>query len=154
MLAFDLGLTYLHIQHRILTLLTATQPLTRARAVKSVCSIVEADPDCLAEDMIESAVTERLLDSSIAVREATVELLGKFITYKSEFSDCYYAALMERLKDKGPSVRKKVIKILKDIIGSDPNHERIIEIYCEVIKRIGDPTEGIRDAVVQMFEEV
>ena len=147
-------MTYLHIQHKIITLLTASQPLTRARAIKAVCLIVEADPDCLAEDMIESAVTERLLDSSISVREATVELIGKFITYKSEFSDNYYSVLLERLKDKGPSVRKRVIKILKEIIELDPDHERIIEIYCEVIKRIGDDTEFIREAVVLMFEEV
>ena len=153
LLAFDLGLSFLHIQKKILGLLGETQPLTRAKAIRSVCAIVTADPDCLAEDMIESAVTERLLDSSIAVREATVELLGKFITYKSEFSDSYYAALLDRLKDKGPSVRKRVIKILRDIIGCDPDHERIVEIYCEVAKRIGDTAEGIRDAVTALFEE-
>jgi Sister chromatid cohesion C-terminus/PHD-finger/non-SMC mitotic condensation complex subunit 1/HEAT repeat associated with sister chromatid cohesion len=154
LLSFDLGIIYLHIQHKIISLLNSPQPLTRAKAIKSLCSIVSADPECLVEDMIESAVTERLLDSSIAVREATVELLGKFITFKSEFSDNYYSALMERLKDKGPSVRKRVIKILKDIIESDPEHERIIEIYCEVVKRIGDDNESIREAVINMFEEV
>lgn len=153
LLAFELGLTFLHIQHRMLNLLTAAQPLTRAKAIKAITAIVNADPDCLSEDMIESAVTGRLLDSSIAVREATIDLLGKFITYKSEFSDNYYAALLERLKDKGPSVRKRVIKILRDIIGCNRDHERIIEIYCEVVKRIGDSTEGIRDAVSNLFEE-
>lgn len=154
LLAFDLGLTYLHTQHRIISLLTAVQPLTRAKAIKSLSAIVTADPECLLEDIIEAAVTERLNDTSIAVREATVELIGKFITYKSEFSDSYFTALMERLKDKGPSVRRRVIRILKDIISNDPENERRIEIYCEVIKRIGDDSEGIRDAVVGLFEEV
>ena len=153
LIVFELGLTYLHIQGKIISLLNAVQPLTRAKALKSLTNLVQADPECLAEDMIESAVTERLHDTSIAVREATVELLGKFITYKSEFSDTYFTNIMERLKDKGPSVRKRVIKILKDIISADPEHERIIEIFSEVIKRILDDTEGIRDAVVILFEE-
>ena len=153
LLSFDLGRIFLHIQDTILGLLTEKQPLTRAKAIKSICAIVTADPDCLVEGMIKSIVTERLLDSSISVREATVELLGKFVTYKSEFSDIYYAALLERLKDKGSSVRKKVIKILRDIIACDPDHQRTAEIFCEVVKRISDHSEGIRDAVTVLFEE-
>lgn len=153
LLSFDLGLAYLHMQHRIINLFTAVQPLTRAKALKSLSSIVSADPECLSEDIIETAVTERLHDTSIAVREATVELIGKFLTFKSEFSDTYFAALLERLKDKGPSVRKRVIKILGEIISNDPEDQRRIEIYCEVIKRIGDDSESIRDAVVSLFEK-
>ena len=153
LIVFDLGLSYLHIQSKIISLLNAAQPLTRAKALKSLTSLVQADPDCLSEDMIESAVTEKLYDSSIAVREATVELLGKFITYNSEFSDIYFDNILERLKDKGSSVRKRVIRILKDIVFANPDHERIIQIFCEVVKRIFDDTEVIRDSVIGLFEE-
>lgn len=153
LVVFDLGLSYLHIQSKIIGLLNAAQPLTRAKAIKSLTNLVQADPECLSEDMIESAVTEKLYDSSIAVREATVELLGKFITYNSEFSEIYFENIIERLKDKGSSVRKRVIKILRDIVVANPEHERIIKIFCEVAKRIFDDTEAIRELVINLFEE-
>ncbi|CAG9323816.1 unnamed protein product [Blepharisma stoltei] len=154
LLCFEIGATYTHVQNQIVNLLGASQPLTRSRALKGLAGIVEADPECLAERVIEEAVTDRLLDTSIAVREAACDIIGRFICHNSQFSSLYYQALLERLKDKGASVRKRVIKILKDIIVSNPDHEKMIEILCELIKRIGDETEGIKDAVINTFEYI
>lgn len=37
------------------------------------------DPDILGNEQIQSAVEARLLDTSISVREAAMELVGKYI---------------------------------------------------------------------------
>lgn len=150
----EIGSTYTYVQNQIINLLGAAQPLIRSKALKGLAGIVEADPECLAEKTIEEAVTDRLLDTAISVREAACDIIGKFICHKSEFSNLYYQALLERLKDKGPSVRKRVIKILKDIVVHNPDHERMIEILCEIVKRVGDDTEGIKDAVIITFEYI
>lgn len=47
------------------------------------------------------------------------------------------------LQDTGVSVRKRVIKILKDICVMQPDFPKISEICVKMIRRIGDE-EGIK----------
>ena len=47
------------------------------------------------------------------------------------------------LQDTGVSVRKRVIKILKDICVMQPDFPKISEICVKIIRRIGDE-EGIK----------
>ena len=150
----DLGSVFYHILNKILGLLGANQPLIRARALKGLSGIVESDPQILEENAIEEAITARLMDSAISVRESCVELIGKFINKYGNFKGTFYDALIKRLKDKGPSVRKRVIKILKDIALKDPSHERMTLILSELLKRIADDTEGIKDVVIRTFHHI
>merc|ERR1712130_612124 len=52
------------------------------------------------------------------VREAAVDLVGKFILHRAELIDKYYEMLLLRILDTGVSVRKRVIKILKDWVST------------------------------------
>jgi hypothetical protein len=47
--------------------------------VVQVGGVVALDPDILGNEQIQSAVEARLLDTSISVREAAMELVGKYI---------------------------------------------------------------------------
>jgi hypothetical protein len=51
-------------------------------------------------------------------------------------------------QDTGVSVRKRVIKILKDICLEFPDYPRIPEICVKIIRRINDE-EGIRKLVME-----
>jgi cohesin loading factor subunit SCC2 len=51
-----------------------------------LAGIVEADPRCLSESEIEVAVKNRLMDMAITVREASIELLGKFVVHQPDIS--------------------------------------------------------------------
>ena len=65
----------------------------------------------------------------------------------------YYALLIISFysaQDTGVSVRKRVIKILKDICLEYPIYERIPEICVKMIRRINDE-EGIRKLVMDVF---
>ncbi len=53
-----------------------------------------------------------------------------------------------RVQDTGVSVRKRVIKILKDICLEFPDYPRIPEICVKIIRRINDE-EGIRKLVME-----
>jgi len=46
---------------------------------------------------MQSAVHARLLDQSTSVREAAIELLGKFILIRPELTEHYYNMLSERI---------------------------------------------------------
>ena len=57
------------------------------------------------------------------------------------------------LQDTGVSVRKRVIKILKDICLEFPDYERIPQICVKMIRRINDE-EGIRKLVMEVFHNM
>ncbi|GJN24260.1 hypothetical protein PR202_gb11991 [Eleusine coracana subsp. coracana] len=68
---------------KILCLLLASlrenSPVIRAKALRAVSSIVEADPEVLGDKRVQSAVEGRFCDSAISVREAALELVGRHI---------------------------------------------------------------------------
>ena len=60
--------------------------------------------------------------------------------------------VIERVKDKGPSVRKTVVKILGQLcLKGHPNLNQILE---ELVKRINDEAEGVKSSVLQTFSSL
>ena len=54
-------------------------------------------------------------------------------------------------QDTGVSVRKRVIKIMKDICVECPDFPKIPEICVKMIRRVNDE-EGIRKLVMEVFQ--
>jgi hypothetical protein len=46
---------------------------------------------------VQKAVQNRFLDASISVREAVVDLVGKFIFIKPEFINSYFEMIKDRI---------------------------------------------------------
>lgn len=63
----------------ILHVLGESKTNNRTKAIKALTLIVEADPSTLGSARVQSAVRARFWDTSISVREATVDLIGKYI---------------------------------------------------------------------------
>ena len=92
---------------------------------------------------MQRAVHGRFLDQSTSVREAAVELVGKFILIRPELVPKYYDMLSDRILDTGISVRKRVIKIFRDICIEHPDYDKIPEMCVKMIRRVNDE-EGIK----------
>lgn len=56
-------------------------------------------------------------------------------------------------QDTGVSVRKRVIKILRDICIECPNFPKIPEICVKMIRRVNDE-DGIRKLVMEVFQNM
>jgi cohesin loading factor subunit SCC2 len=52
---------------------------------------------CLFQPDMQGAVHARLLDQSTSVREAAIELVGKFILIRPELTDQYFTMLSDRI---------------------------------------------------------
>ena len=52
------------------------------------------------------------------MREGTLDLLGSFMLSRPEFVPPYYKVIVSRLTDPGVSVRKRVIKVIRDVCVS------------------------------------
>ena len=115
--------------------------------------VVQEDPGVLSRDDMQRGVNYSFLDAATMVREAAVDLVGKFILHRAELIDKYYEMLLLRILDTGVSVRKRVIKILKDICLEFPDYPKIPEICVKMIRRINDE-EGIRKLVMDVFQNM
>ncbi|XP_043066416.1 nipped-B protein isoform X3 [Drosophila bipectinata] len=122
----------------------------RTRAMKCLANIVEVDPLVLKRKDMQMGVNQKFLDTAISVREAAVDLVGKFVLSNEELIDQYYEMLSTRILDTGVSVRKRVIKILRDICIEYPDFSKIPEICVKMIRRVNDE-EGIQKLVTEVF---
>ncbi|GLH15037.1 hypothetical protein R5R35_008246 [Gryllus longicercus] len=138
---------------QILCVLTENSIAIRTKAMKCLTMVVEADPAVLARADMQRGVSHSFLDHSTSVREAAVDLVGKFVLSRPELIDKYYDMLSARILDTGVSVRKRVIKILKDICMECPEFPKIPEICVKMIRRVNDE-EGIKKLVMEVFQNM
>ncbi|KAK4871530.1 hypothetical protein RN001_015654 [Aquatica leii] len=137
----------------ILIVLKETSIAIRTKALKCLTTIVEIDPSVLGRHDMQMGVNHSFLDHATSVREAAVDLVGKFVLSRPELISKYYEMLSARILDTGVSVRKRVIKILKDICIECPDFPKIPEICVKMIRRVNDE-EGIRKLVMEVFQNM
>jgi len=69
----------------------------RTKAMKCLTMIVEGDPAVLGRTNMQLGVQHSFLDHSTSVREAAVDLVGKFVLSRPELIDKYYDMLLQRI---------------------------------------------------------
>ena len=102
----------------------STAPV-RSKALKWLALVVQEDPSVLSRDDMQRGVNCSFLDSATMVREVVVDLVGKFIFHKEKLIDKYFDMLLLRILETGVSVRKRVIKILKEIFLAFHDYPKI-----------------------------
>uniref|UniRef100_A0AAY5EDC5 Nipped-B protein n=1 Tax=Electrophorus electricus TaxID=8005 RepID=A0AAY5EDC5_ELEEL len=145
--SFDIYLT------QILRVLGESAIAVRTKAMKCLSEVVAVDPSILARSDMQRGVHGRLMDNSTSVREAAVELVGRFVLNRPQLIEQYYDMLIERILDTGISVRKRVIKILRDICLEHPGFSRVTEMCVKMIRRVNDE-EGIKKLVNETFQKL
>ncbi|KAJ0013105.1 hypothetical protein NQD34_017439 [Periophthalmus magnuspinnatus] len=138
---------------QILRVLGESAIAVRTKAMKCLSEVVAVDPSILGRTDMQRGVHCRLMDNSTSVREAAVELLGRFVLSRPELIEQYYDMLIERILDTGISVRKRVIKILRDICLELPDFHKITEMCVKMIRRVNDE-EGIKKLVNETFQKL
>lgn len=141
------------ILHMLLASLRENSPLIRAKALRAVSIIVEADPEVLCDKFVQAAVEGRFCDSAISVREAALELVGRHIASHPDVGLKYFEKVAERIKDTGVSVRKRAIKIIREMCTSNANFSEFTRACIEIISRVSDDESSIQDLVCKTFYE-
>jgi cohesin loading factor subunit SCC2 len=125
----------------------------RSKAIKCLSLIVEADPQILLKPKVFSCVQANFMHQTISVREASVDLIGRFITIKPDLTNQYYKLLSDRVLDVGVSVRKRVIKVFRDVCINQPKFEHLVEICVKILRRINDE-DAIKKLVIDHFYSI
>ncbi|VFQ68533.1 unnamed protein product [Cuscuta campestris] len=135
----------------LLVSLRENSPVIRAKALRAVSIIVEADPEVLCDKLVQTAVEGRFCDSAISVREAALELVGRYIASHPDVGFKYFMKIAERVKDTGVSVRKRAIKIIRDMCTSNSNFSEFPNACIEIISRVNDVESSVQDLVCKTF---
>jgi hypothetical protein len=59
---------------------------------------------------VKQAVSQRLVDDAISVRDAAVKLVGTFVVKSPEIANAFHSPLLKCLTDEGVSVKKRAVR--------------------------------------------
>ncbi|KAJ7903762.1 hypothetical protein B0H14DRAFT_2666173 [Mycena olivaceomarginata] len=138
----------------ILVALDAPAIFMRTKALRALGQIVTSDPSVLAETNVRRAIESHLLDNSPAVRDAAVELIGKYMIESPEVAGDYYHKIADRMADTGLSVRKRVIKLLKAYYAVVDDNDRKTDICTRLVMRMVDEDDTVKDLAIKTIEEL
>ena len=136
--------SYDNMLSRILRSMSEKQPTFRTKALRTLGQIILADPDILSLSNVQQQVALRISDPSPAVREAAIELVAKHIASDPVLGKEYYQVMRARINDTGLGVRKRVIKLLKDIYSESDDRPMQAEIAGSILSRITDEEHSVR----------
>ncbi|KAG1743247.1 uncharacterized protein EDB91DRAFT_1126495 [Suillus paluster] len=138
----------------VLLALDAPAVFMRTKALRALGQIVNSDSSILAAPNVRRAIESHLLDSSPAVRDAAVELIGKYMIESPEVVGDYYAKIADRIADTGLGVRKRVIKLLKQYYAGTEDICRRIDIATKLVLRMLDEDDTVKDLAIKTVEEL
>ena len=132
---------------RILRSMSEKQPTFRTKALRALGQIIVADPDILSLKNVQQQVELRVSDPSPQVREAAIELVSKHVASDPVLGKEYYTMIRGRISDAGVGVRKRVIKLLKDIYFKSDDKEIQARIAESILSRITDEEHHVRVSI-------
>ncbi|KAJ1667366.1 Sister chromatid cohesion protein 2 [Coemansia sp. RSA 1646] len=146
--SFDMLLT------RVTMALGASQVTLRSKALRALNQIASHRPSVLYQANVKYAINHRLQDSSPQVREAAIDLIGRHIAQNPELTNQYYEFVSVRVLDKGPSVRKRVMRILRDIYLLSQDQKQLVDIGIRILQRTSDEERTIRELATKIMHEL
>ncbi|PQE20555.1 AT hook domain-containing protein [Rutstroemia sp. NJR-2017a BBW] len=133
----------------------AAKATVRTKSLRSVNQVLETDPSILDR---EPAVKQMILrcsnDSSPQVRDSALGLIGKCIGLRPAFEVEMTPSILQRVTDSGASVRKRALKLLKDIYLNNSNKEVRSAIADAMLHRVTDLDDGVQELARSTIEEV
>ncbi|WVQ94119.1 hypothetical protein IAU59_001197 [Kwoniella sp. CBS 9459] len=126
----------------------------RSKALRGIGAVLIVDPEVLGSPQIQQALEDRLADPSPAVRDAAVELIGKYIVQRPKLAAEYYPHIAQRTMDAGLGVRKRVIKLLRGIFATMEMKDIRIDICCKMILLTDDQDEGVKTLTDMLYPAV
>ncbi|CAG8706627.1 1122_t:CDS:10, partial [Cetraspora pellucida] len=142
------------ILSRILISLDTGVVAFRTKALRALGQVVVCDPGILSQVNVRQTIAQRFSDNSPAVRDAAIELVGRYLAQKPEITEQYYKVISDRVLDTGLNVRKRVIKLLRDIYLKSSDQEMKIDIGCKILIRINDDDDHVKDLALKTIQEL
>ncbi|GAA5994954.1 hypothetical protein JCM5350_007201 [Sporobolomyces pararoseus] len=139
---------------RVIEASESSQVALRTKALRAIGLVVAQDPNLFHQENVRQSIENRMHDLSPAVRDTTIELVGKHIVNKPDLATQYLPQLIGRLSDSGLSVRRRVVKLLRVLYGILDDEKHRTEICRNLIGRVLDEDDGVRELAVDTLEDL
>ncbi|KAL8699893.1 MAG: hypothetical protein Q9224_001213 [Gallowayella concinna] len=139
----------------LLDSISSDQTTVRTRSLKSVTQMLEKDPSILDRAKnVKSLLIKCAVDASPMVRDSTLMLMGKCIQQKSSLEQEFFKPIYSLVNDPTVSVRKRSMKLLKDLFARNKSKEvKVIVAGC-LLQRSGDADKGVSEMANQILEDI
>ncbi|ORY65368.1 uncharacterized protein BCR38DRAFT_341937 [Pseudomassariella vexata] len=135
--------------------MTTDAATVRSRSLKSINQVLETDPTILDGDsVVIHLILQCSNDSSPQVRDSALGLIGKCIAMRPLLEEKMTQTVIQRFTDAGVGVRKRAMKLARDIYLGNQSKDVRSAIANGLLHRMQDPDEGVRELARQMIEEV
>jgi cohesin loading factor subunit SCC2 len=127
----------------------------RCRSLKVVLQILEADPSFIGRTpTVKTLVSGRTNDISVSVRESSLRLISRCIELTPELGVEMMPDILRRVTDESVAVRKRAMKILKNIYIQNPETNARSGIAEALLYRTADLDQTTRELACQSIEEI
>jgi cohesin loading factor subunit SCC2 len=160
LLQSPLCVRFRYIMEILLRGTTSDQPTVKSRSLKSINQVLEADPSILdsrgagRKNHIVELIESCLMDPSIQVRDSALNLIGKCISLRPALEDTFIDYILNRFNDLSLGVRKRAMKLAKDIYLRNSNKKLRSRVAESLIRRTLDMEDSVKDLALQMMEEI
>ncbi|KAG8957597.1 Sister chromatid cohesion protein 2 [Tulasnella sp. 419] len=143
------------IMNAVLNSLEAPAVFVRTKGLRALGQILLADPDALRNSNVRRAIEHRLFDQSPAVRDAAVDLIGKYVVQLPDLANDYYDVIATRIVDTGLGVRKRIIKLLRTLYSMfESDGSRQVDICTKLVSRMSDEDDTVKELAMKTLEEL
>ena len=131
------------------------QVTVRNRGLKGVVQMLEKDPSILDRGAyITRPIIKCISDSSSMVRDSALTLVGKCVLMRPGFEDEMCRSILACANDPAIGVRKRSMRLLKDIYGRKSRTNLKTVIADNLLHRAKDGDESVSELARQLFEEI
>ena len=139
----------------LLDSVTSEQITVRTRSLKSVTQMLEKDPSLLDRARsVKTLITNCATDASPMVRDSALTLIGKCIALRPALEQDFLRHVLKLSDDSATGVRKRSMKLLKDIYLRNAEKNIKTVISDSLLQRVKDTDTGVSDLARQTFEEI
>ncbi|KAM0747229.1 hypothetical protein T439DRAFT_97198 [Meredithblackwellia eburnea MCA 4105] len=127
----------------------------RTKSLRGISLLVAQDPELFLQDDVIASIKGRFVDSSPAVRDTAIELVGKYVVGRPSLAIKYLPLISDRITDAGVSVRRRVVKLLRQLFPVVDQEALRIDICLKLVWRAGgDDDDGVKELAVDAIEEI
>ncbi|TKA33553.1 hypothetical protein B0A50_00388 [Salinomyces thailandicus] len=139
----------------LLTSMNSEHSTVKSRGSKSVSTLLEKDPSILDRNAyVLNHIFRGMNDSSPLVRDSTLKLLSDCIGMRPVLDKGAYDRIIARTRDAAVGVRKRAMKMLKDIYLRNDTVRIRSAIADAIIARVEDTEESVNALARQTMEEI
>jgi cohesin loading factor subunit SCC2 len=139
----------------LLRSMSSDQATVRSKSLKSVNQVLETDPTILDRgETIMRLILRCSDDASTQVRDSALGLIGKCIGLKPALEDKMIPGILLRFNDTSPAVRKRAMRLAKDIYLRNDNKDIRSSIADALLHRVDDLDESVQELARQTVEDV